>query len=104
MRRAGTGPCGRERPPGTPGAAVHRHILHRMNAINDSLKKKKKKQPEIAAPAGIRQVFPGFSILHQAGTSEVGQGSAVGPGLRHHRPGAPEALAMDNRESGGQQV
>jgi len=25
-----------------PGAAVHRHILDRMNAINDSLKKKKK--------------------------------------------------------------
>jgi len=25
----------------TPGAAVHRHILNRMNAINDSLKKKK---------------------------------------------------------------
>jgi len=24
-----------------PGAAVHRHILDRMNAINDSLKKKK---------------------------------------------------------------
>jgi len=24
------------------GAAVHRHILDRMNAINDSLKKKKK--------------------------------------------------------------
>jgi len=24
----------------TPGAAVHRHILYRMNAINDSLKKK----------------------------------------------------------------
>jgi len=36
--RAGTGPCGGERPPGTPGAAVHRHILDRMNAINDSLK------------------------------------------------------------------
>jgi len=27
----------------TPGAAVHRHILDRMNAINDSLKKKLKK-------------------------------------------------------------
>ena len=25
-----------------PGAAVHRHILNRINAINDSLKKKKK--------------------------------------------------------------
>jgi len=35
---AGTGPSRRERPPGMPGAAVHRHILHRMNAINDSLK------------------------------------------------------------------
>ena len=40
--RAGTGPCGRERPPGRPGAAVHRHALDRVNAINDSLKKKKK--------------------------------------------------------------
>jgi len=28
-----------------PGAAVHRHILYRMNAINDSLKKQKKKIP-----------------------------------------------------------
>ena len=27
----------------TTGAAVHRHILDRMNAINDSLKKKKKR-------------------------------------------------------------
>jgi len=42
---AGTGPCGGERPPGMPGAAVHRHILYRMNAINDSLKKKKKAPP-----------------------------------------------------------
>jgi len=39
---AGTGPCGRERLPGLSGAAVHRHILSRMNVINDSLKKKKK--------------------------------------------------------------
>jgi len=38
---AGTGPRERERPPGIPGAAVHRHILYRINAINDSLKKKK---------------------------------------------------------------
>jgi len=37
---AGTGPWGRERPPGLPGAAVHRHILYRMNTINDSLNKK----------------------------------------------------------------
>jgi len=42
---AGTGPCGREKPPGTPGAAVHRHILDRMNAINDSFKKKKHLDP-----------------------------------------------------------
>ena len=34
----GTGPCGREKPPGQPGAAVHRHTLDRVNAINDSLK------------------------------------------------------------------
>ena len=40
--RAGTGPCGREKPPGQPGAAVHRHTLDRVNAINDSLKIKKK--------------------------------------------------------------
>jgi len=39
--RAGTGPSGGERPTGTPGAAVHRHILDRVNAINDSLKKKR---------------------------------------------------------------
>ena len=43
---AGTGPCGREKPPGLPGAAVHRHILHRMNAINDSFKKIKKRERE----------------------------------------------------------
>ena len=30
---------------GIPGAAVHRHILDRMNAINDSLEKRKKKAP-----------------------------------------------------------
>jgi len=41
---AGTAPCWGERPPGMPGAAVHRHILDRMNAINDSLKKKKSQQ------------------------------------------------------------
>jgi len=28
--------------PGQPGAAVYRHTLDRVNAINDSLKKKKK--------------------------------------------------------------
>ena len=37
--RVGTDSCGGERPPGTPGAAVHRHILDRVNAINDSLNK-----------------------------------------------------------------
>jgi len=37
--RAGTGPCGRERLSGQPGAAVHRHTLYRINAINDSLNK-----------------------------------------------------------------
>ena len=36
--RAGTDPCGRERHLGIPGAAVHRHTLDRVNAINDSLK------------------------------------------------------------------
>ena len=41
MGRAGTGPRGGERLTGRPEAAVHRHILDRMNAINDSLKKKK---------------------------------------------------------------
>jgi len=40
--RAETGPCGREKPPGHLGAAVYRHTLDRVNAINDSLKKKKK--------------------------------------------------------------
>jgi len=35
-------PGGRERPTGNPVAAVHRHILDRINAINDCLKKKKK--------------------------------------------------------------
>ena len=29
--RAGTGPCGGERPPGNPGAAAHRHILDTPN-------------------------------------------------------------------------
>ena len=38
--RAGTGLCGRERLPANPGAAVHRHTLDRVNAINDSLRKK----------------------------------------------------------------
>jgi len=33
---------GGEKPPGQPGAAVYRHTLDRVNAINDSLKKKKK--------------------------------------------------------------
>jgi len=28
---------------GIPGAAVYRHVLDRMNAINDSLKIKKKR-------------------------------------------------------------
>jgi len=40
-RGAGTGSRSGERPPGkTLGAAVHRHSLDRLNAINDSLKKK----------------------------------------------------------------
>ena len=30
---------GGEKPPGQPGAAVYRHTLDRVNAINDSLKK-----------------------------------------------------------------
>ena len=42
MGGAGTGPEEVERPPGQPGAAVHRHVLYRINAINDSLKKLKK--------------------------------------------------------------
>jgi len=41
VERAETGPCGGEKPPGQPGAAVYRHTLDRVNAINDSLKKKK---------------------------------------------------------------
>ena len=40
--RAGTGPCGRERPPGIPRncspSYIHRRTLDRVNAINDSLK------------------------------------------------------------------
>jgi len=42
--RAGTGSRGRERPSGPPGAAVHCHILYRMNAINDALKEILKKR------------------------------------------------------------
>ena len=42
--RAGTGPRGGEKPPGQPGAALHRHTLDRVNAINDSLKKNKNRK------------------------------------------------------------
>jgi len=40
-KRAGTDPEEAEKPPGEiPRAAVHRHSLARLNAINDSLKTK----------------------------------------------------------------
>ena len=40
MGRGGTGPGGGREAPRKPRAAVHRHSLGRLNAINDSSKKK----------------------------------------------------------------
>jgi len=52
--------------PGGREAAVHRHSLDRLNAINDSLKKKEHPGPlKILVGCEFRQMEPGFPVIMQ---------------------------------------
>jgi len=59
-------------------------------------------QPEIATPAGIRQVFPLYTRPAHVKWDREALRSLVS--LRHHRPRALEILAVDYRESRRRQV
>jgi len=54
-----------------PGAAVHRHTLDRVNAINDSLKKKKSKGQGRCSDGDIC-ALPKFWQLGQVSTVDLG--------------------------------